>query len=76
MGVQTTKGTIFHTGQKTITNERITTAGGKVYNFHRVVTRTNPLESSAISTTTGPGGAVTNQVKSTTTVTLLPLPAS
>jgi hypothetical protein len=76
VGIQTTKGTIIHTGQKTITNETITTAGGKIYHFHRIVTRTNPLESSSVSTTTGPSGAVSNQVKSTTTVTPLPLPAS
>ncbi len=76
MGIQTTKGTIIHSGQKTITNEKITTAGGKVYHLHRIVTRTSPLESSATSTTTGPNGAVTNQVKSTTTITPLPLPAN
>jgi hypothetical protein len=76
VGIQTTKGTILHDGQKTITNETITTAAGKVYHFHRVVTQTSPGESSAISTTTGPNGAVTNQVKSTTTTTPLPLPTS
>ena len=76
IGVQTTKGTIIHRGQKTITNETITTAAGKVYHFHRVVTHSSPLESSLTSTTTGPGGAVTNQVKSTTTITPLPLPTS
>jgi hypothetical protein len=76
IGVQTTKGTIIHNGEKTITNETITTAVGKVYHFHRVVTHSSPLESSATSTTTGPTGAVTNQVKSTTTITPLPLPAS
>jgi hypothetical protein len=76
VGIQTTKGTIIHSGQKTITNETITTAGGKVYHFHWVVTHSSPLESSATSTTTGPSGAVTNQVKSTTTVTPLPLPAT
>jgi hypothetical protein len=76
VGIQTTKGTIIHCREKTITNETITTAAGKVYHFHRVVTRSSPLESSATSTTTGPSGAVTNQVKSTTTITPLPLPAS
>jgi hypothetical protein len=76
IGVQTTKGTIIHRGQKTITNETITTAAGKVYHFHRIVTQSSPLESSLSSTTTGPSGAVTNQVKSTTTITSLPLPAS
>ena len=76
MGIQTTKGTIIDSGKKTITNEAITTAGGKVYHFHRVVTHSSPLESSATSTTTGPTGAVTNQVKSTTTITPLPLPTS
>jgi hypothetical protein len=76
VGIQTTKGTILHDGQKTITNETIITAAGKVYHFHRVVTQISPGESSAISTTTGPNGAVTNQVKSTTTTTPLPLPTS
>jgi hypothetical protein len=44
--------------------------------FHRVVVRSSPLDSSATSTTIGPDGAVTNQVKSTKIVTPLPLPAS
>ena len=35
-----------------------------------------PLESSAISTTTGPAAAVANQVKSITTITPLARPAS
>ena len=68
VGIQTTKGTIIQSGQKTITNETITTAAGKVYHFRRVVTHSSPLESSASSTTTGPDGAVTNVVKSTTTI--------
>ena len=76
LGIQTTKGTIIHRGQKTITNETITTAAGKVYHYHRVVVHSSPLESSLTSTTTGPSGAVTNQVKSTTTITSLPLPTS
>ncbi len=76
IGVQTTMGTIIHRGQKTITNETITTAADKVYHFHRIVTQSSPLESSLTSTTTGPSGAVTNQVKSTTTIKPLPLPTS
>ncbi len=75
-GIQTTKGTIIRSGKKTITNETITTAADKVYHFHRVVIHSSPLESSATSATTGPTGAVTNPVKSTTTITPLPLPTS
>ena len=73
IGVQTTTGTIIQRGQNTITNDTITTAAGKVYHFHRIVTQSSPLESRLTSTTTGPSGAVTNQVKSTTTTTPLPL---
>jgi hypothetical protein len=76
VGVQTTKGTIIDGGRKATTNETITTAGGAVYHYHRVTDHTSPLESSATSTTTGPAGAVTNRVVSTTTVTTLPLPTS
>jgi hypothetical protein len=76
VGIQTTKGTITTVGDKAITNETITTAGGKVYHFHRVVTRVGSLESSATSTTTGPNGAITNHVVSTTTITPLLLPTS
>jgi hypothetical protein len=76
VGVQTTKGTVIHSGKKMITNETITTAAGKIYHFHRVVVHSGPLTSSATSTTTGPDGSVTNQVKSTTTVTPLSLQPS
>jgi hypothetical protein len=76
VGVQTTKGTILKIGGKTITNEVITTAGGKVYHFHRVVTQVSPLESSATSTTTGPDGAITGHVVSTTVITPLTVPAT
>jgi hypothetical protein len=76
VGIQTTKGAIIKSGEKTITNETITTAAGKVYHFHRVVIHSGPLESSAVSTTTGPNGAITNHVVSTTTITPLSLPAS
>jgi hypothetical protein len=76
VGIQTTRGTIIQSGQKATTNETITTAGGKVYHYRRVVVHSSPFESSATSTTTGPNGKVTNQVKSTTTVTPLPMPAS
>jgi hypothetical protein len=76
VGVQTTKGTITRRGHETITNETITTASGRAYHFHRVDTHTSALDSSAASTTKGPNGSITNQVKSTTTVTPLPLPTS
>jgi hypothetical protein len=76
VGIQTTRGTIIQSGQKATTNETITTHTGKVYHYHRVVTHSSPVESSATSTTTGSNGKITNQVKSTTTVTPLPLPTS
>jgi len=76
VGIQTTRGRTIHSGNTAITTEVIHTAAGKVYHFHRVVTHSSPLESSATSTTTGPNGAITKQVKSTTTITPLPLPAS
>ena len=76
VGNQTTRGKTINDGNRAITTESIHTAAGKGYHFHRVVVQSSPLESSAISTTTGPDGAVTNQVKSTTTITPLPLPAT
>ncbi|HKM52004.1 MAG TPA: hypothetical protein VJY33_01270, partial [Isosphaeraceae bacterium] len=76
VGIQTTMGTTIQSGQKAITREVIHTAAGNVYHYHRVVIQSSPLESSETSTTTGPDGRITNQVKSTTTITPLPLPAS
>jgi hypothetical protein len=76
VGVQTTVGTTIQRGQRAITNERINTAAGKVYHYHRVVIQSGPLEQSESSVTTGPDGAVTNVVKSTTTIEPLPLPAT
>jgi hypothetical protein len=76
VGTQTTVGTTSYSGQRAITNEVIHTAAGKVYHYRRVVYNSSPLASSATSTTTGPNGAVTNQVKSTTTIETLPLPSA
>jgi hypothetical protein len=76
VGTQTTVGTTIHSGQKAITNDVIHSATGKVYHYRRVVDHSSPLASSATSTTTGPSGAVTNLVKSTTTITPLPLPST
>jgi hypothetical protein len=73
---QTTVGTTSHSGQRAITNEVIHTAAGKVYHYRRVVDNSSSLASSATSTTTGPNGAVTNQVKSTTTIETLPVPST
>jgi hypothetical protein len=74
VGTQTTVGTTVQSGPKAITTEVIHTAAGKVYHYHRVATQLSPLESSASTTTTGPNGAVTNHVQSTTTITPLPMP--
>jgi hypothetical protein len=76
VGTQTTVGTTIHSGQRAITTEVIHTAAGKVYHYRRVVDHSSPLVSSATSTTTGPSGAVTNQVKSTTSIEPLPLPST
>ncbi len=76
VGIQTTVGTTVQSGLKAITTEVIHTAAGKVYHYHRVVTQISPLESTVSTTTTGPSGAVTNHVRSTTTITPLPLPAT
>jgi hypothetical protein len=67
-------GTTVQSGSKAITTEVIHTAAGKVYHYHRVATQLSPLESSVSTTTTGPNGAVTNHVQSTTTITALPMP--
>ena len=74
VGTQTTVGTTIQSGQRAITTEVIHTAAGKVYHYRRVVTHSGRLEYSESSTTTGPSGAVTNVVKSTTTIEPLPLP--
>ncbi len=76
VGIQTTVGTTVQTGPKAVTTEVIHTAAGKVYHYHRVVTQNSPLESTVSTKTTGPGGAVTNHVRSTTTITPLPLPTT
>jgi len=76
VGIQTTVGTTIQSGKRAITNEVIRTAAGTAYHDHRVVIQTSPLESSESSTTTGPNGQITKEVKSTTTVTPLPLPAT
>ncbi len=76
VGIQTTVGSTVRSGPKSITTEVIHTAAGTVYHYHRVVTKISPLESSVSTTTTGPSGAVTNHVRSTTTITPLPLPTT
>ncbi len=76
VGIQTTVGTTVRSGPKAITTEVIHTAAGNVYHYHRVVTQISPLESTVSTTTTGPNGAVTNHVRSTTTITPLPLPTT
>jgi hypothetical protein len=76
VGIQTTVGTTVQSGRKAITTEVIHTAAGKVYRYHRVVTQINPLESTVSTKTTGPNGVVTNHVRSTTTITPLPLPTT
>jgi hypothetical protein len=76
VGTQTTVGTTIQSGQRAITTEVIHTAADKVYHYRRVVSQSSPLVSSATSTTTGPNGAVTNHVKSTTSIEPLPLPST
>ncbi len=76
LGNQTTVGTTVQSGPKAITTEVIHTAAGKAYHYHRVVTHISPLESTVSTTTTGPSGAATNHVRSTTTITSLSLPTT
>ncbi len=76
LGIQTTVGTTVQTAPKAVTTEVIHTAAGKVYHYHRVVTQISPLESTVSTKTTGPSGAVTNHLRSTTTITPLPLPTT
>lgn len=76
VGIQTTRGKTVHDGERTVTTELIHTAAGNVYHYRRVKVKSSPLEYSTTSTTTGPSGAVTNRVNSTTTIEPLPLPTS